>query len=87
MKKGVLNFKQISESTDHFNLKGMVSPNFVNNGETTAQVFYQPIPPGGQFAFNFPTMILDETIPVRFIDQPGKKNLVSVYFGAYKNCN
>lgn len=91
MRKGSLNFKQITKNTDHFDLEGMISPTFVNNGNTTVRVLFQEIPPKGQFAFNFPPLILTGSIPVTFLSGEGK-NLVNVYFGAEfgneeKKCN
>lgn len=87
MLKGNINHKQITKSTDHFELKGMISPNFVNDGQTTVRVFFKDIPPGGQFAFEFPLIFMN-TIPVIFNSVTGKKDLVRVYFATIeKQCN
>jgi len=88
MYKGKLAHKQITKSTDHFEVDDMLCPNFVNNGETVAVVFFQPVYPGDQFPFNLPQLILTGTIPVQFISEPGKKDLLDVYFGTtYDECN
>lgn len=88
MNKGNLSHQVITESTDHFSTKEMISPNFVNNGETTVHVFFQPIPPGAQFAFDFPGILLQGTIPVTFDSETGKQNLVNVYYCTVKkDCN
>lgn len=92
MERGKLAQKIVTKSTDHFDLTGMISPGFVNNGETTAIIFGQPIPPFssspmGQFSFFHPSLILEGSIPIKFIDEPGKKNLVNVYYGTLINCN
>lgn len=90
MRKGSVNFKQITKSTDHFDLEGMISPTFVNNGNTTVKVLFQNIPPKGQIALDFPNLILTGTVPVQFLKGTEEqiKNLVNVYFGTEeKKCN
>lgn len=79
---GTVGRDQVSQSTENYDLKGMIQPNFINEGNTPVRIMQSTIQPGGQMPFNFPNHVLSGKISIQFLSEGVEKaiNLVNVYW-------
>ena len=83
MKKGNLGFGIVKEATNSFDLTGMVAPNFMNTGNTTAVINNYPVKPGAQFPIASPNIELQGAISISFLKdnkEGNPKNSLHVYW-------
>lgn len=87
MRKGSIPFENITRDKPAYSLEGMLRPMFKNTGNTPCMVYNSVIVPGGHMIFDFPFVISDTEIEIRFLPvsdpQPGIKyrNNLNVYWG------
>lgn len=70
----------INESTSQYDLLGMISPTFQNQGTATVVIDGRKLEPGESFPYNVPGVILQNKIPIYFEEDPAKTKILYVGF-------
>lgn len=78
--KGQLAFKTITRDDRQFDMEGMVSPTFQNQGDTVAYINYNKVYPDEDFDPKAHNVVFTGTIPVTFEKMEGKTNKIMVNY-------
>lgn len=80
MVKGMLIHELLRQDDANYPLDGKISPTFQNEGETTVFVHGRKLLPGESYIVNQPGIVLTGHIPIAFVPEAGKSQVLYVGF-------